>query len=100
MVSQLGASIALTQILTEAGHLWPCTWTIDPVSARLNGHLASGAKMPQLADYADFLGGAVRPYPDEPFQGRMMRTHVLTAQWREAVVQISLTIPVPNQMEE
>lgn len=95
MISQLGASLAQTQILAEAPHLWPCFWTIDPMTARLSGRLATGAGMEHLAEYADFLGGAVRPGQDEPFQGRMVRPHILTAKWRDAVVQITLVIPAP-----
>lgn len=97
MISQLGAATALTQLLTEGSHLWPCTWTIDAATARLSGRLAAGATMENLHEYAEVLGGSVRPYPEEPFQGRMMRRHVLTSQWREAVVQVALVIPEPNQ---
>lgn len=99
MVSQLGAATALAQLLTEGSHLWPCIWTIDPMAARLSGRLATGATMEHLYEYAEVLGGSVRPYPEEPFQGRMMRRHVLTSQWREAVVQVALVIPEPNQGE-
>lgn len=98
--SQLGASLALSQLLTEGPHLWPCTWNINPVNSRLAGRLTSGAAMEHLHEYAEMLGGSVRPGPDESFHGLIMRPHTLTARWREAVVQVVLIIPAPNQIEE
>lgn len=92
--TQLSAATALTQLLAEYPDLPEVGWSIGSIVHDLKGHLYGG--MPDLAAYADVLGGTIRA-ADETFnlRGQRMRRHVLTSVWRDVPVQIGVALPVP-----
>ncbi len=54
--------------------------------------------MPELAAYADVLGGSVRA-ANETFElrGQRMRRHVLTTVWRDVPVEVAVALPASVQ---
>ncbi|MFE5628435.1 hypothetical protein [Streptomyces sp. NPDC056543] len=91
---QLGAALALVQLLQEHPELPRATWTVDESTGTLHGHLHSGEFAP-LNSYAEVLGGSIRPHKDFPLQGQMVRPHYLHAAWRDIPVEVVVVLPVP-----
>lgn len=91
--SQLSAATALAELLKEHPDLPQAGWTIGTIIPDLHGHLYG--EMPELAAYADLLGGSVRA-AEKTFElrGQQVRSHVLTSVWRDVPVQVSVALPV------
>ncbi|MEV0915463.1 hypothetical protein AB0I93_14480 [Streptomyces sp. NPDC049967] len=93
---QLGAAMALVQLLTEFPDLPHASWSVDQSTGILSGHIHN-ATFDALTEYASMLGGSVRPGHDFPMQGRMMRPHNLHTVWRDVQVGVTVVLPVPVQ---
>ena len=91
---QLGAAMALVELLKENPELAAGSWSIDSMTGTLHGHL-HGAGFEELAAYAEVLGGSIRPNRDYEYAGRMMRPHYLTATWRDVTVEVVVVLPAP-----
>lgn len=91
--SQLSAATALTQLLAEHPDLPEATWSIGTVIPDLHGHLYGG--MPDLAAYAEVLGGSVRAAENTyELRGQQVRRHVLRTVWRDVPVEVAVALPV------
>lgn len=91
---QLGAAMALVQLLTEYPHLPHASWSVDQESGSLHGHVHQ-ASFGALGQFAGVLGGSVRPGRDFPLAGRVMRPHNLHATWRDVAVSVTVVLPAP-----
>ncbi|THA56144.1 hypothetical protein [Streptomyces sp. A1136] len=93
-IPQLGAVMALAQLLQEFPDLPTATWSIDQYTGDLSGYLHD-AGMSDLDAYAQTLGGAVRPGRDYVYQGQLVRPHRLSAKWRDVEVTVAVVLPAP-----
>lgn len=93
---QLGAAMALVQLLTEHPDLPHASWSVDQSTGILSGHIHD-ATFDALTEYAWVLGGSVRADHDFPLQGRMMRPHRLITVWRDVPVGVTVVLPAPVQ---
>ncbi|MFJ3834504.1 hypothetical protein ACIPY6_03185 [Streptomyces sp. NPDC090054] len=97
-IPQLGAVLALAQLLQEHPELPPATWSVDQYLGGLSGYLHQ-ADMSDLDAYAQTLGGAVRPGRDYSYQGCTVRPHRLSAKWRDVEVTVTVVLPAPVSLE-
>lgn len=95
--TQLSAATALVQLLTEHPELPTAGWSIGSVIHDLSGHLYGG--MPELAAYAEVLGGSVRA-ADATYvlRGQEVRRHALKTVWRDVPVEVAVTLPVAAEV--
>ncbi|MDV9194353.1 hypothetical protein [Streptomyces sp. Wh19] len=93
-IPQLGAATALVQLLSENPTLPPASWSLDQYTGALHGH-AHNASFEVLTQYAEVLGGAIRPGGDYTYQGQMVRPHRLHATWRDVPVEVVVVLPAP-----
>ncbi|MFB7866959.1 hypothetical protein [Streptomyces sp. NPDC056069] len=91
---QLGAAMALVQLLQEHPELTAGTWTVDSVAGSLHGHLHADA-FDALDAYAAVLGGNIRPGRDYVSNGHTLRPHILHSVWRDVRVTVGIVLPVP-----
>jgi hypothetical protein len=91
--TQSSAAIALVQILTDYPELPVAGWYIDTTCPALIGHLHEGG-MPALAAYADVLGGSIRAGSEYVSDGETLRSHKLSAKWRDVLVEVRVSLPV------
>lgn len=91
-IPQLGAALALVQLLQEHPELPVASWSVGEFA--LHGHLHEGG-FGALGRYAGVLGGSIRPgRNDYPVGGRMVRSHHLHATWRDIPVEVVVVLPV------
>ncbi|WP_329592190.1 hypothetical protein OG195_27470 [Streptomyces sp. NBC_01362] len=93
-ITQLGAATALVQLLSENPTLPPASWSLDQYTGALHGHVHD-ASFEVLTQYAEVLGGAIRPGGDYVYLGEMVRPHRLTATWRDVLVEVVVVLPAP-----
>lgn len=95
-IPQLGDALALVQLLQEHPELPSAQWLIDPANPKLDGHLHE-AGMEELRQWAEALGGAVRPGADYDSQvhGCRVRPHRLATVWRDVPVLVTVDVPAP-----
>lgn len=95
-IPQLGAAMALVQLLTDFPHLPHASWSVSLDTGSLHGHLHT-ASFESLTAFAAVLGGSIRPGSDFPITGRMMRSHNLHTVWRDVPVSVTVVLPAPVQ---
>ncbi|MEE4489375.1 hypothetical protein [Streptomyces sp. BE230] len=95
-IPQLGAAMALVQLLTEYPHLPHASWSVALDTGSLHGHIHT-ASFESLTGFAAVLGGSIRPGQDFPVAGRMMRPHRLHSMWRDVRVEVVAVLPAPVQ---
>lgn len=91
---QLGAALALVELLKEHPELASAGWSIDSVSGALHGHVHADT-FDALNAYAAVLGGGIRPGRDYRSGEQMMRPHYLHTVWRDVRVTVALVLPAP-----
>lgn len=91
---QLGAALALVQLLTEHPQLPHASWSVTEDSSTLHGHIHQ-ASFTALGQFAGVLGGSVRPGRDFPIAGEMKRPHTLYSTWRDVPVSVTVVLPAP-----
>ena len=91
---QLGAAMALVELLKDYPSLAVGSWSIDTVTGSLYGHL-HGADFAALDGYAVALGGSIRPGRDYEHLGQVLRPHYLYTVWRDVQVTVALVLPAP-----
>ncbi|WP_439947263.1 hypothetical protein [Streptomyces sp. BBFR109] len=91
--TQLSAALALAQLLQEHPTLPVAGWSIDSIFPVLHGHVHE-EDMAALAAFAEVLGGSIRPNHEYEYQGRKVRSHRLSAVWRDVRVEIAIVLPV------
>ncbi|MFC8282893.1 hypothetical protein [Streptomyces cyaneofuscatus] len=90
-IPQLGAALALVQLLQENPELPSASWSVGEFA--LHGHLHGGFE--ELGRYAGVVGGSIRPLTgDFLCGGRVVRTHRLTSMWRDIPVHVDVVLPV------
>lgn len=92
-IPQLGAATALVQLLSENPSLPMASWSVGEFA--LHGHLHDGG-FGALGRYAGVLGGSIRPGVDFRLDGRALRSHRLSATWRDIPVQVEVILPVAD----
>lgn len=97
-IPQLGAVLALAQLLQDCPDLPPASWSVDQYTGVLHGHLHD-AGMSELSAYAATLGGAIRPGRDYRSQGLTLRPHRLVTTWRDVEVSLVVVLPAPVSLE-
>jgi len=90
---QLGAALALTQLLQEHPELSAAGWTVDPLSGSLSGFLYEESSQ-ALEAYAEVLGGEVTQGLPYPFEERTVYPYRLSTTWRDVRVSVSATVPL------
>ncbi|MCI0386206.1 hypothetical protein [Streptomyces sp. CNQ085] len=90
---QLAPATALVQLIQENPSLTPATWTIDTEAGSLHGHLHDGG-MEALSAYAALIGGEVALSRGWQLRGVVVRTHTLSAVWRDVTVRVAVVLPV------
>ena len=93
-IPQLGAALALVQLLQENPGLPVASWSVGEFA--LHGHLHDGG-FEELGRYAGVLGGSIRPGLDFVLDGRTLRSHRLYATWRDIPVQVEVVLPVAER---
>lgn len=93
-IPQLGAAMALVQLLKERSGLPPAAWSLDSVSPSLHGYLHEGG-LDALRQYAEAMGGSIRPGKDYRYDGRVLRPHRLHSVWQDVAVEITVVLPAP-----
>lgn len=91
---QLGAALALVDLLKEHPELAVASWSIDSVTGSLHGFVheeSSGA----VERYAEVLGTEVVQGLPYVFDGRTVYPYRLSTTWRDVRVSVSATVPVP-----
>ncbi|MGW1039848.1 hypothetical protein [Streptomyces sp. NPDC002547] len=91
--TQVGAAIALTQLLKEHPELPEAGWSIGSVVAELRGFVHTDS-MAGLVAYQDVIGGSVRAGSAYTDRGRVLRRHVLSTVWRDVPVEVVVSLPV------
>lgn len=92
--SQISAATALVQLLTEHPDLSEhVTWSISRTAPTLTGYIVDGA-MSVLAECAEWLGGSIRAGREYDSGAERLRQHVLTARWRDVLVEVVVSVPV------
>ncbi|MFD5900965.1 hypothetical protein ACFWHG_05635 [Streptomyces microflavus] len=93
-IPQLGAALALVQLLQENPELPVASWSVGEFA--LHGHLHEGG-FGALGRYAGVLGGSIRPGSDFLLDGRALRSHRLAAMWRDIPVHVDVVLPMPER---
>ncbi|POG47136.1 hypothetical protein BV881_12420 [Streptomyces sp. ZL-24] len=93
-IPQLGAALALVQLLQENPTLQVASWSVGEFA--LHGHLHDGG-FEELGRYAEVLGGSIRPELDFLLGERMVRTHYLHSTWRDIPVRVAVVVPVAER---
>lgn len=90
---QLGAALALTQLLKEHPELSTAGWSIDALTGSLSGFLYEESSQ-ALEAYAEVLGGEVRQGLPYVFEERTVYPYRLSVVWRDVRVSVTTTVPL------
>ncbi|MFJ8301554.1 hypothetical protein ACIQ9R_37395 [Streptomyces sp. NPDC094447] len=94
---QLGAALALVDLLKEHPELAVASWSIDSVTGSLHGFVhdeSSGA----VEVYAEVLGAEVVKGLPYAFEGRTVYPYRLSTVWRDVRVSMAATVPLTALM--
>ncbi|MFE1550613.1 hypothetical protein [Streptomyces sp. NPDC058718] len=95
---QLGASLALTQLLQEHPELSAAGWSIDALTGSLSGFLHNESSE-ALAAYAEVLGTTMTQGMPYVFEGRTVYPFRLSTVWRDVQVSMAATVPLATLVE-
>lgn len=95
---QLGAALALTELLKEYPELSAAGWSIDAVTGSLNGFLYDGS-LGTLKAYAEVLGAEVVPGASYVFNKRRVYPFRLSVVWRDVSVSMAATVSLASLVE-
>ncbi|WP_329424057.1 hypothetical protein [Streptomyces sp. NBC_01268] len=90
---QLGAAMALVELLKEHPELAAAGWSLDAVTGSLNGFVHEES-VTALEAYAEVLGAEVTPGLSYVFDGRTVSPYRLSTVWRDVPVSMAVTVPV------
>ncbi|MEU1494331.1 hypothetical protein ABZ456_29270 [Streptomyces sp. NPDC005776] len=86
---QLGAALALVQLLTENPHLPMLDWYLPDTEGPLSGVVLNDTvdMQPVIAAYAEVLGGELYEFEYDGTTGRMYSA-TLSVQWRDVTIRV------------
>lgn len=94
---QLGAALALVELLREHPELELASWSVDPVRGSLHGFVQEESR-DAVAAYAEVLGGEVEQGLSYAFEGHTVTPFRLSVVWRDVPVSVSGTVPLAKLM--
>ncbi|MER5706029.1 hypothetical protein [Streptomyces sp. NPDC002122] len=90
---QLGAALALAQLLQEHPELEVASWSVDPMLGSLSGFLFEES-VSAVEAYAEVLGGEVQQGLPYVFEERTVYPYRLSVVWRDVRVSVTTTVPL------
>ena len=97
---QLGAAMALVQLLQEHPELPRAYWHVGAGLDLLDGQLwGDSASFDTLRAYANVLGGSIRAGHDFERNGQTLRSHQLVTVWRDVAVELRVSLPLAASLE-
>lgn len=97
---QLGAAMALVQLLQEHPELPRAYWHVGAGLDLLDGHLyGDSVSFDSLRAYADALGGSIRAGHTLEHNGQTLRSHRLVTVWRDVPVELRVSLPLAVSLE-
>lgn len=95
---QLGAALALTELLKEHPELAAADWSISSLTCSLHGFL-SDEPATALEAYAEVLGAKVTEGVPYVFDGRTVYPFRLSTVWRDINVSMAVSVPLASLVE-
>lgn len=90
---QLGAALALVQLLQEHPELSAAGWSIDSLTGSLHGFVHEESSEALVA-YAEVLGTTVKQGMPYVFEERTVYPFRLSTVWRDVYVSMAATVPL------